>query len=157
MRAAVYCRVSSEDQKERQTINNQREFAERFCEMNRIEIHGFYLDDAVSGTIPVERRPEGARLLQDARERRFDTVLVYKLDRLGRNPRLTLNAVSDLESAGVQIRSMTEPSSFCLRYSSNSLVHRYRSTRRRKSVSSSCRPRRGRCPPCRRGTRPARP
>jgi len=39
----------------------------------------------------------------------FDTVLVYKLDRLGRDTRDTLNAVHDLETSGVQVRSLTEP------------------------------------------------
>ncbi len=108
MIAAIYCRVSSEEQRERQTINNQREFAERYCALHEIPLHDFYLDDGVSGTIALELRPEGSRLIADAEAKAFDTVLVYKLDRLGRNPRLILNSVGDLEAAGVQIRSMTE-------------------------------------------------
>ena len=36
-------------------------------------------------------------------------MLLYRLDRLGRDPRLILNAVDELEALGVQVRSMTEP------------------------------------------------
>ena len=106
--AAVYCRVSSDEQRERQTINTQREFAERYCDLNQTPVHDYYLDDAVSGTVPLEQRPEGARLMADAAAKAFDTVLVYKLDRLGRDARATLNAVGDLEALGVQVRSLTE-------------------------------------------------
>jgi site-specific DNA recombinase len=68
-----------------------------------------YVDDGVSGTIPLDERPEGRRLLDDAKEGKFDTVLIYKLDRLSRSARLTLNAVHSLEQSSVKIKSMTEP------------------------------------------------
>ncbi len=67
-----------------------------------------YADDGLSGTIPLELRPAGIRLLDDARQRRFDQLLVFKLDRLGRDTRLILNAVAELEKYGVRVRSMTE-------------------------------------------------
>jgi site-specific DNA recombinase len=108
-RTAVYLRVSTEEQRERHSIETQRDFAERFCALHEIPVYGYYTDDGVSGTVALEQRPEGARLLSDAREGRFSAVLLYKLDRLGRNPRLILNAVADLELEGVQTRSMTEP------------------------------------------------
>ena len=109
MPLALYCRVSSEEQKKNQTIQTQTEFLERFCELHSIPIAERYLDDGQSGTIPLELRPEGARLLQDAKARRFDAVLIYKLDRLGRDPRLILNAVNELEGLGLRIQSATEP------------------------------------------------
>src|SRR5439155_13854513 len=68
-----------------------------------------YADDGVSGVIPLEQREQGARLLEDARAKKFDTLLVYKLDRLGRVPRQILNAVNELEDLGVQVKSLTEP------------------------------------------------
>lgn len=58
--------------------------------------------------MPVEQRPAGIRLLEDARQGRFDQLLVFKLDRLGRDTRLILNAVAELEKHGVRVRSMTE-------------------------------------------------
>ena len=56
----------------------------------------------------LEDRPEGSQILRDARLGKFDQLLVYKLDRLGRETRLILNAVAELEKHGVRVRSMTE-------------------------------------------------
>ena len=109
MKAAIYLRVSTEEQRERQSIQNQRDFAERYCATNGISITDWYPDDGVSGTVPLQQREGGARLVGDARQSRFDTVLVYKLDRLGRDPRMILNAVAELETCGARLRSMTEP------------------------------------------------
>ena len=67
-----------------------------------------YADDGISGTVPLEHRPEGSQLLKDARLGKFDQLLIYRLDRLGRDTRLILNAVADLEKLGVRVRSMTE-------------------------------------------------
>lgn len=47
-------------------------------------------------------------LIEDAREGRFALVLVYKLDRLGRDARMILNTVDTLQKSGVGLRSMTE-------------------------------------------------
>ncbi|HEY8342501.1 MAG TPA: recombinase family protein [Calditerricola sp.] len=107
-RAAVYARVSSEDQAERQTIQAQVEFARRWCELHGIEVVDWYLDDGVSGAIPLDERPEGHRLLEDARAGRFQQVLVYRLDRLARSTRHLLDAVDELSRCGVSLRSMTE-------------------------------------------------
>lgn len=109
MNVAMYLRVSTEEQREKQSIATQRTFANNFCAMHALSPYGWYEDDGVSGMIPLDQRPAGSRLLADAQEGRFDTIFVYKLDRFGRDPRLILNAVSDLESLGIQIKSMTEP------------------------------------------------
>ena len=108
MAVGVYLRVSTEEQRERQSIATQRDFAGRYTDLHQLPIHAVYADDGVSGTVPVDRRPEGARLLRDARLKKFDQLLVYKLDRLGRETRLTLEAVAELEKCGVRVRSMTE-------------------------------------------------
>jgi site-specific DNA recombinase len=108
MAVGIYLRVSTEEQRERQSIATQRDFAGRYCDLHQLSIHAIYSDDGVSGTVPLDRRPEGAKLLRDARLKKFDQLLVYKLDRLGRETRLTLEAVARLEKCGVRIRSMTE-------------------------------------------------
>ena len=108
MAVAVYVRVSTEEQRERQSIVTQREFANRYCDLHQLAIFQTYADDGVSGTVPLELRPSVARLLEDARQHKFDQLLVYKLDRLGRETRLILNAVAELEKLGVRVRSMTE-------------------------------------------------
>src|SRR5438552_2654801 len=108
MPVGVYLRVSTEEQRERQSIATQRDFAVRYSELHQLDVHAVYADDGVSGTVPLDRRPEGARLLRDARLKKFSQLLVYKLDRLGRETRLTLEAVAELEKGGVRVRSMTE-------------------------------------------------
>lgn len=109
VRVAIYARVSSEDQAERGTIENQLEFANKYCDLHQLEIVDWYKDDGVTGTIPLESRPEGQRLLKDAQAGRFELLLIYRLDRLGRSARIILNAVHELEQHGIKIRSMTEP------------------------------------------------
>src|SRR3954467_4408800 len=100
---AVYVRVSTEERRERQSIATQREFAEKYCDLHRLEVFQIYADNGVSGTVPIERRPEGRKVLADARAGRFDRLLIYKLDRLGRETRMILNAVDGLEQIGVGV------------------------------------------------------
>lgn len=106
---AVYCRVSSEDQADRGTIEIQKEFAAKYVNLYNLEVFDYYCDDGVSGTLPLEMRPEGKRLLEDAAKKRFNMVIFYKLDRIGRKVRVILNAVNDLDELGVTVKSMTEP------------------------------------------------
>jgi site-specific DNA recombinase len=108
MPVAIYLRVSTEEQRARESIQTQHDFARRYCQLHQLAVHHVYADDGVSGTIALHDRPSGRQLLDDARQRRFDQLLVFKLDRLGRDTRLTLEAVAQLEARGVSVRSMTE-------------------------------------------------
>jgi site-specific DNA recombinase len=108
MAVAISCRVSTEEQRERQSILTQREFGDRYTALHSLPVFKSYSDDGISGTVPLENRPEGVQILRDARAGRFDQLLVYRLDRLGRDTRLILNAVAELEKLGVRVRSMTE-------------------------------------------------
>jgi site-specific DNA recombinase len=94
MAVAIYVRVSTEEQRERQSIATQREFADRYRQLHELTVYRVYADDGVSGTVPLERRAEGGQILKDARNGKFDQLLVYRLDRLGRETRLILNAVA---------------------------------------------------------------
>lgn len=110
MRVAVYCRVSSEEQKKRESIKTQHAEAERYISIHGLDVVAFYEDDGVSGYFKkLADRPAGSRLLQDAVSGMFDTVLIYNLKRLGRVSRDILNAVHELEQLGVKVVSMTEP------------------------------------------------
>src|SRR3954462_5622215 len=108
-RVALSLRVSSEEQRERETIKIQNEFMSRYCRLYGLDVAGTYKDDGVSGTFPLEERPEGRRLLKDAWAGRFDTVLVHKLDRLGRSLLVIVDAHDRLQAAGVALKSATEP------------------------------------------------
>src|SRR5215471_11457116 len=97
MAVAIYARVSTEEQRERQSIRTQVDFGQRYCELHGLSIYRIYCDEGISGTVPLEKRNEGNRVIEDARQGKFDGLLIYKLDRLGRETRLILNAVADLE------------------------------------------------------------
>lgn len=104
-----YLRVSTDEQKRNETIKNQQEFLTRYCDLHGINAVDWYLDDGESGTIPIGLRTAGSRLVEDARTGRISTVLILKLDRLGRDPRQILNAIYDLEALGLRVVSATEP------------------------------------------------
>jgi site-specific DNA recombinase len=102
-------RVSSEEQRERETIEIQLEFLQEYCRLYSLEVMQIYADEGVWGTIPLHERPEGRRLLEDAKEGEFFTVLVYRLDRLGRSLLVTVDAHDRLKALGVALKSATEP------------------------------------------------
>ena len=101
MKAALYCRVSTFEQ----TTENQRLELTRYCEA-RGWTATEYLDAGVSGS--KESRPALDRLLTDARRRRFDTLVVWRLDRLGRNLRHLILLLDELSALGVGFVSLNE-------------------------------------------------
>src|SRR4051794_8375617 len=105
---AVYLRVSSDEQRERQSIETQREAADRFLLQHGLRAHAVYADDGISGTIPLEQRPEGARLLADAQAGKFGVLLLYKLNRLGRDALVILQAIDLFQRSGIEIRAITQ-------------------------------------------------
>ena len=108
-RVALYLRVSSDEQRENETIEVQRDFLRRYCELHGLEAVGEYPDDGVTGTIPLAKRPHGARLLQDANAGKFGGVLFYRVSRLGRRLAVALEAYEQLDATGVIVKSATEP------------------------------------------------
>ena len=109
-RVALYCRVSSDDQKERDTIENQIEILHTYIEVKEgFETYNEYLDNGISGTIPFDKRPEGKQLILDAEKGLFDTVLVWKVDRFGRDTLTGLSTIETLRKYNIEILSVTEP------------------------------------------------
>ncbi len=106
---ALYLRVSSEEQRDRETLEIQRDSLMEYCRLYGLEVAGVYADDGVSGTIPLYDRPEGRRLLEDTRSGVFITLLVYRLDRLGRSLLVIVDARDRLQADSVSLRSATEP------------------------------------------------
>lgn len=104
MRVAIYARVSTSNHG--QDIGMQTRELREYCDRRGLEITGEYLDSGVSGA--KDSRPELNRLMADAKQRRFDTVCVWKLDRFGRSLRHLVNALADLESLGVSFVSLKD-------------------------------------------------
>lgn len=108
-RAAVYARVSSDDQRERETIQTQlNELARRLDGDAGVEVVDRYVDDGVSGMIPMADRFQGARLLRDLARGGFGELWVYRVDRLGRKAQDMLGIYAALTEAGVTLKTVVE-------------------------------------------------
>ncbi|MCK5708398.1 MAG: recombinase family protein [Candidatus Aureabacteria bacterium] len=108
MKLSIYIRVSTEDQaKEGYSLEVQREYLESFAKREGYEIFKVYCDDGISAYST--RRPALQKLLADAKNNKFDFVLVYKIDRFSRKLKDLLNLVDELSSYGVGFKSATEP------------------------------------------------
>ena len=94
-KAAIYIRVSTAIQAEEgYSIDEQKAKLEAYCEIKDWKIYDTYIDGGFSGANT--QRPELERLISDAKKRKFDTVLVYKLDRLSRSQKDTLYLIEDI-------------------------------------------------------------
>lgn len=106
-RVATYERVSSDDQRERETIKTQRDALDRcLASETDVEIVAQYRDDGVSGTIALASRPDGGRLLRDAAAGRFNELWVVAIDRLGRDAPDVLLARRRLAALGVRLMTL---------------------------------------------------
>ncbi len=107
---AVYERVSSDEQREKESIKTQTDAIDTYLATHpNMRVYKRYLDDGVTGTKPLGDRPAGAKLLQDARDRRFTKVLVTRPNRVGRRAVHILNAVELLASYGIEVIGVVDP------------------------------------------------
>lgn len=83
LRVVFYCRVSTEEQREGQTIDSQVAELEKFASDKKWSTIDIYKDNGWSGAILA--RPELDRLRDDASRGRFDAVLINDVDRLARD------------------------------------------------------------------------
>jgi DNA invertase Pin-like site-specific DNA recombinase len=101
MRAAIYARVSTVDQEPENQLQEVRRY---------VGARGWsaveYVDRGVSGA--KDRRPALDQLLIDARRRRFDVLVCWRLDRLGRNLKHLITLLDDLQVLGVAFVSLAE-------------------------------------------------
>lgn len=109
IRAAIYARVSTDEQAERGTIGAQVHALRQTVPHWGMEIVGEYLDDGYSGTLALEKRPGGLRLMDDAKDGKIDVVVFLKTDRLARSLRHLLDIVDFFEEASVTLRCVQEP------------------------------------------------
>lgn len=108
-RVVFYIRVSTDDQKVRQTIQNQVEVLKRRLEATPgVELAGIYSDDGVSGIIPLANRPGGRRLMIVIDLGRIDEIWVVRADRLGRDASDTLRLWKVFEKLGVKLVGVEE-------------------------------------------------
>jgi DNA invertase Pin-like site-specific DNA recombinase len=101
VRCAVYARVSTTDQNPENQLAELRRY---------IDARGWsaaeYVDCGVSGA--KDRRPALDQLLADAKRRRLDVLVCWRLDRLGRNLEHLITLLDELQSLGVAFVALAE-------------------------------------------------
>lgn len=98
-RAALYVRVSTD----RQTVENQTARMADVAAARGWEVVGTYADEGISGAKGRDKRPGLDKLLKHASKRKFDVVMVWAIDRLGRSLVDLLGTIQHLEACGVDL------------------------------------------------------
>ena len=102
--AAIYARVSTLNGNQDPSMQT-RELKE-YCERRGWQVFDCYVDNGVSGK--KDSRPQLNRMMQDAHERRFDVVVVWRFDRFARSVSHLIRALETFNSLGVQFVSLSE-------------------------------------------------
>jgi len=98
-RAALYVRVSTD----RQTVENQLRELRQIAERRGWEVVKEFDDAGISGSKGRNDRPGLDEMLKDAQRRRFDVVMAWAIDRLGRSLIDLLGTIQQLETCGVDL------------------------------------------------------
>jgi DNA invertase Pin-like site-specific DNA recombinase len=99
MRAALYLRVSTLDQ----TTDNQERELRTAAERLGHEIVDVYADNGISGTKGRSGRPAFDRLCRDAVRRRFDIIMAWSVDRLGRSLQDLVAFLNEIHAVHVEL------------------------------------------------------
>jgi len=94
-RCLIYARVSTKQQ----TTENQLPPLRKFAKERGWKVIGERIDHGYSGT--TEQRPQLIEVMDLARRREFDILLVYALDRFGRSVKHLVNALDEFRSLGI--------------------------------------------------------
>ena len=98
-RAAIYVRVSTGDQ----ITANQSEELEAVAAQRGWQIVATYTDNGISGSVGRDKRPGLDAMLKDATRGRFDVVMAWSVDRLGRSLSDLIGGLQDLHTAKVDL------------------------------------------------------
>ena len=98
-RAAFYLRVSTDGQ----TTENQRLVLEQVAKSAGWEVVEVYEDHGVSGAKGRTQRPAFDRLCKDATRRKFDVIMAWSVDRLGRSLQDLVGFLAELHAINVDL------------------------------------------------------
>lgn len=105
MKAVIYARYSSDNQRE-ESIEGQLRECTAYCKKNDITILRTYIDRAMSAK--TDHRPDFQRMIKDSAKGLFDVIIVWKLDRFARNRYDSAHYKAQLRKYGVKVLSATE-------------------------------------------------
>lgn len=98
-RAAIYVRVSTD----KQTVENQVRELRQIAERRGWQVVEEYRDAGISGAKGRDQRPGLDTMLKDAQRRRFDVVMAWAIDRMGRSLIDLLGTIQTLEACNVDL------------------------------------------------------
>ena len=98
-RAAIYVRVSTD----KQTVENQVAALRQIAERRGWEVVEQYSDAGISGSKGRDGRAGLDQMLKDASRRKFDVIMAWAIDRLGRSLIDLLGTIQTLEACGVDL------------------------------------------------------
>lgn len=98
-RVAMYLRVSTNEQ----TVENQRRELNAVIEHMGWHICAVYEDAGISGAKGRDQRPDFDQMCKDAARRRFDMVMSWSVDRLGRSLQDLVAFLNDLDAIGIDL------------------------------------------------------
>src|ERR1700751_5173643 len=98
-KAAIYVRVSTD----KQTVENQLRELRQIAERRGWSVGQEYHDAGISGSKGREARPGLDEMLKDAQRRRFEVVMAWAIDRLGRSLIDLLRTIQALQGCGVDL------------------------------------------------------
>src|SRR6201984_1312657 len=102
MRIAIYARVSTKDQSCELQVRDLR----AYCAARGFDLRRGYVDVSQSGA--KDSRQELNKLMDDARKRQFDAIVVWRFDRFARSTKHLLTALEEFRSLGIQFISYQE-------------------------------------------------
>lgn len=100
MRCAAYIRVSTDRLEQKQSLANQKDLFFSFIKEKGWDVFDFYVD-VESGT--TDKREQLQRLIQDAKEKKFDVIVAKELSRLARNGQLSYQIRDIAEQSRIHI------------------------------------------------------
>lgn len=107
-KAALYARVSTEEQAtEGYSIKAQIGEIENYAKNNNMEIVARYVDEGVSGK-SISGRPKMKQMLKDIDANLFNTIIVYKIDRISRKSKDSMEIAERCEQANISLISLRE-------------------------------------------------
>ena len=113
MRAALYARVSTEEQVEGYSLDAQRRAFRDFVNSKGWIVAEEYVEEGRSAhTEDLRKRPVFKEAVDAALDHKFDVLVVHKIDRFSRKLKVTLEYFDKLHKAGVSFVSISEQMDF---------------------------------------------
>jgi len=103
MKAAGYCRVSSQEQIEGTSLKGQEDQIRSYASMKGLDLVAVLVDGGISGSRPLATRPEGSRLTEMVDSGAVQAVVICKLDRGFRSASDCLNSIEGWERRKVSL------------------------------------------------------